>query len=76
LDWRGVALLGLAGMVGFGAGGAIAAALGMHVLGIDPEQPPLVLVLYVLVQCMVGVIGGAALGAALGYFEQRKSVDP
>ena len=71
-DWRGVVLLGLAGMVGFGIGGAIAAALGMPVLGIDWEQPPLWLVLYVLVQALVGLIGGASLGAAFGYLESRK----
>ena len=70
-DWKGVVLLGLAGMVGFGVGGAIAEALGMSVLGIDWEQPPLLLVLYVLVQGMVGVVGGASLGAALGYLEGR-----
>ena len=74
-DWRGVVLLGLAGMVGFGIGGAIAAALGMPVLGIDWDQPPLLLVLYVLVQVMVGLIGGASLGAALGYLENRKLAD-
>jgi hypothetical protein len=71
-DWRRVVLLGLAGMIGFGVGGAIAAALGMPVLGIDWDQPPLLLVLYVLVQAMVGLIGGASLGAALGYLEHRK----
>ena len=71
-DWRGVVLLGLAGMVGFGVGGAIAAALGMPVLGIEWDQPSLLLALYVLVQAMVGLIGGASLGAALGYLENRK----
>jgi hypothetical protein len=72
-DWRGVVLLGLAGMVGFGVGGAIAAAFGMPVLGIDWEQPPLWLMLYVLVQAVVGIMGGGSLGAALGYLEHRKS---
>jgi hypothetical protein len=71
-DWRRVALLGLAGMVGFGVGGAIAAAMGMPPLTFDWEQPSLLLVLYVLVQAMVGIIGGASLGAALGYLEIRK----
>ena len=75
-DWKGVVLLGLAGMVGFGAGGAIAAALGMPLLGIDWEQPPLLLMLYVLVQGMVGVIGGASLGAALGYLDGRNPQRP
>ena len=71
-DWKRVVLLGLAGMIGFGVGGAIAAALGMPALGIDRDQPPLLLVLYVLVQGMVGLIGGASLGAALRYLEERK----
>jgi hypothetical protein len=71
-DWRKVLLLGLAGMVGFSVGGAIAAALGMSVLGIDWEQPPLLLLVYVLVMGMVGIIGGASLGAALGFLENRK----
>jgi hypothetical protein len=66
-DWRVVVLLGLAGMIGFGMGGAIAAAFGMPVVGIDWEQPPLLLLTYVLVQAIVGIIGGASLGAALGY---------
>ena len=73
--WRGAVLLGLAGMVGFGVGGAVATALGMPVLGVDWDQPPLWLVLYVLVQAMVGLIGGASLGAALGYLEPCRLAD-
>jgi hypothetical protein len=69
-DWKRVVLLGLAGMVGFGVGGAIAAALGMPPLIILDR--PLLLELYVPVQAMVGLIGGASLGAALGYLEQRR----
>jgi hypothetical protein len=71
-DWKKVLLLGLVGMVGFGVGEAIAAALGMSVPGIDWEQPPLLLLVYVLVTGMVGIIGGASLGAALGFLENRK----
>jgi hypothetical protein len=71
-DWKRVVLMGLAGMVGFGVGGAIAAAVGMPPLTYDWEQPTLLLVLYVVVQAMVGLIGGASLGAALGYLEKRK----
>jgi hypothetical protein len=72
-DWRRVVLLGLASMVGFGIGGAIAAALRMPTgLPFDWDQPPLLLVLYVLVQAMVGLIGGASLGVALGYMEERR----
>ena len=73
-DWRGVVLLGLAGMVGFGVGDAIATALGMPQFAFDWEQPPLWQMLYVLVQGMVGIIGGTSLGAALGYLERRKLV--
>ena len=73
-DWRGVVLLGLAGMVGFGVGEAIATALGMPPFAFDWEQPPLWQMLFVLVQGMVGIIGGASLGAALGYLERRKLV--
>jgi hypothetical protein len=71
-DPKRVVLLGLAGMVGFGVGGAIAAAMGMPPLTYDWEQPSLLLVLYVVVQAMVGLIGGASLGAALGLLENRK----
>jgi hypothetical protein len=74
-DWRGVVLLGLSGMVGFGIGGAIATVLGMPPLTFDWEQPLLSQMLYVLVQGMVGIIGGASLGAALGYLERRKRVE-
>jgi hypothetical protein len=38
-------------------------------LGIDWEQPLSMLALYVLVQGLVGVVGGASLGVALGYLE-------
>lgn len=69
--WRG-ALFGLAGMVGFGGGGAIAAVLGMPVFGIGWEPSALLVLLYVLSRSMVGLIGGALLGAALGYLESRK----
>jgi hypothetical protein len=72
-DWRRVVLLGLASMVGFGIGGAIAAALRMPAgLPFDWDQPPLLLAVYVLVQGVVGIIGGASLGATLGYLEERK----
>jgi hypothetical protein len=73
-DWRGVVLLGLSGMVGFGVGDAIATALGMPQFAFDWEQPPLWQMQFVLVQGMVGIIGGASMGAALGYLEGRKLV--
>jgi hypothetical protein len=72
-DWKRVVLLGAAGMVGFGIGGAIAAALGMpfalypfFVEFVEIWQAPSLLLRHVLVQAMVGIIGGASLGAALG----------
>lgn len=77
-DWKRVVLLGLAGMVGFGIGGAIAATLRIP-LALYPFfadfgelwQAPLLLLRYLLAQAMVGLIGGASLGAALGYLENR-----
>jgi hypothetical protein len=35
-------------------------------------QAPLLLVQHLLVQVVVGIIGGASLGAAFGYLENRK----
>ena len=69
---RKMAVLALAGLAGFGIGGAIAAALGRPILSFDWEHPPVWLLQYVLVQGMVGIIGGASLGAALAYLERRK----
>jgi hypothetical protein len=71
-DWRRAVLLGLAGMVGFGVGGAVAADLGIYVEGIDVGPPLYQPGLYVLVLGMVGPIGGASLEGALGYSEYRK----
>jgi hypothetical protein len=44
----------------------------MPPLTFDWEAPSLLLVLYMVVQAMVGLIGGASLGVALGYLENRK----
>lgn len=70
-DWKRVVLLGLVGTVGFGVGGAFATVVGMPPLSFDWEQPLLWQALYALVHAMFGLIGGAPLGAALGYPEQR-----
>jgi hypothetical protein len=64
-SWRATAISALAGFVGFGIGAMIATTL----LG---SQPPPALWQDVLVQAIEGLIGGASLGAALGYLESRK----
>lgn len=76
-DWKRVVALGLAGMLGFGIGGAVAAALRVpFVLSpytvdlIELWQTPWMLLRHSLVQVMVGIFGGAALGVALGYLEK------
>ena len=78
-DYKRVVLLGLAGMVGFGVGGALTASLKMP-FALYPflvdftelwQAPPL-LVQHLTMQVVVGIIAGASLGAALGYLESRK----
>ncbi len=78
-DFKRVAALALAGLVGFGIGGIITTALGMpfalypfEVDFVKLWQAPLLLLQHLLVQTMVGVIGGASVGAVLGYLESRK----
>lgn len=78
-DWKRVAALGLAGLVGFSIGGAISAALEMPFIllpfatnFVELQQAPLLLLQNLLVQVVIGLIGGASLGVALGYLENRK----
>jgi hypothetical protein len=81
VDWKRVLALALAGLVGFGIGGAIAAALRIP-FAIYPFladfaglQDATLLAQQILVQAVVGLVGGASLGAALGYLESRKPVE-
>lgn len=81
-DWKRVAALALAGLVGFGIGGAITAALRMPFVllpfavdFVELQQAPLLLLQHLLVQVVIGLIGGASLGAALGYLEKRRPVE-
>jgi hypothetical protein len=78
-DWKRVVVLGLAGLIGFGIGGAITRALQMPLAlypffaeFVELWQAPLLLLQHILVQAVVGLIAGASLGAALGYLENRK----
>jgi MFS family permease len=69
---RGTVVLALTGLVGFGMGGVVAAALQG-----SPSQPsgtwlPWQGAVFGVVE---GIVGGALLGAALGYLESRKPAD-
>jgi hypothetical protein len=75
-DLRRVAILASAGLVGFGIGAVITEALRMPFAlypfeadFVEVWQTPSLLLQHSLVQAMVGLIGGALLGAALGYLE-------
>ncbi len=75
-DLRRVVILASAGLVGFGIGAVITEALRMplalypfEVDFVELWQTPSLLLQHLLVQAMVGLIGGASLGAALGCLE-------
>lgn len=67
-SFRGIAVLALIGLAGFAIGGVIAAALQGF-----PSQPSEALFSYQSAAFGVveGIVGGASIGAALGYFESR-----
>ena len=69
-SFRGMVVVALMGLVGFGIGGLIAAALQGF-----PVQPSegLFSLQSAAFGAVEGIIGGASLGAALGYLESRKS---
>jgi len=69
-SFRGTVVLALMGLVGFGIGGLIAAALQGFPLQPSESFPSLQTATFGAVE---GIIGGASLGAALGYLESRKS---
>jgi hypothetical protein len=68
-SWKSTAVLALIGLVGFGIGGVIAAALQGFLLqpseGLSSWQSA-------VSGAIEGLIGGASLGATLGYLENRK----
>jgi hypothetical protein len=68
-SWKSTAVLALMGLVGFGIGGVIAAASQGF-----PLQPSEALPSWqsAVSGAIEGLIGGASLGAALGYLEKRK----
>ena len=69
LDWRRTLALTLAGAVGFGIG----LIVGVFVLqGIFGVRFMVGIWGTVIICALTGTIGGASLGAALGYFEERK----
>ncbi len=68
-SFRGTVVLALAGLVGFGMGGVLAAALQGFPLHPSEDFPSLRSAAFGAVE---GIIGGASLGAVLGYLENRK----
>ena len=70
--WRGMAVLALIGLVGFGVGGVIVAALQGFPLQPSEDPPSWQSAVFGAIE---GAIGGASLGATLGYLENRKLVD-
>ena len=66
---RGTGVLALVGLVGFGIGGVVAAALQGFPLQPSEALPSLQTAAFGAVE---GIIGGAFLGATFGYLEDRK----
>lgn len=72
--WRWVAVSALAGLVGFGIGEAVVPILQPLVVdySVDWARSPPPWWRLASVQAIAGIIGGASLGAAVGYLENRK----
>jgi hypothetical protein len=68
-SFRGMVVVALMGLVGFAIGGLVAAALQGFPLQPSESFPSLQTATFGAIE---GIIGGASLGAALGYFEDRK----
>lgn len=71
-SFRGAVVLALAGLVGFGTGGVLAAALQGFPLHPSEDFPSLRSAAFGAVE---GIIGGASLGVSLGYLENSKLVE-
>jgi hypothetical protein len=71
-SFRGTGVLALMGLVGFGIGGLIAAALQGFPLQPSESVIPVQSAVFGAVE---GIIGGASLGAARGYLESRKPAE-
>lgn len=68
-DGRRIATLAVAGAVGFGAGVIVGA---FCVRGIFGEDFLVGILGTIILYALTGVIGGASLGAAFGYIENRR----
>lgn len=71
-SFKGTVILALAGLIGFSIGGVLAAALQGFPLYPSEDFPSLLSAVFGAVE---GIIGGASLGATLGYLENRKVVE-
>ena len=71
--FRGAVALAFGGAIGFGIGGGVVDILKQPL--IDPGSQGITFWWAVLFMVIQGAIGGAALGAILGYLESRKLVE-